>query len=178
MARVIGNTFGISPMKIDHVMKGYLGTLGGYGLMVGDKMTRVMTGRNQSPMGMDQAPVIRRVFMDQRTSRGLQQQYYELKEAVDGIINTERNLRKNKRDFNAAKVFRYNNQDVWNVRNELNAITRYMTRFRKKRNRILTDTTLSYDERVERIRQLEADRDRRLMVIPLLRERANFGAFD
>ena len=178
MARVIGNTFGISPMKIDHVMKGYLGTLGGYGLMVGDKMTRVMTGRNQSPMGMDQAPVIRRVFMDQRTSRGLQQQYYELKEAVDGIINTERNLRKNKRDFNAAKVFRYNNQDVWNVRNELNAITRYMTRFRKKRNRILTDTTLSYDERVERIRQLEADRDRRLMVIPLLKERANFGVFD
>ena len=34
------------------------------------------------------------------------------------------------------------------------------------------------DERIERIRQLEADRDRRLMVIPLLRERANFGAFD
>ncbi len=90
----------------------------------------------------------------------------------------QENLKKNKKDFEQAKVFRYNNQDIWTIRNEMNAITRYMTRFRKKRNRILTDTTLSYDERIERIRQLEADRDRRLMVIPLLRERANFGAFD
>ena len=178
LSRQIGNVIGMSPMKVDHILKGYLGTLGGYGLMVTDKVARGITGRNQSPFGMDQAPVVRRLFMDQRTSRGLQQQYYELKNAVDEVINTERNLRKNKRDFEQAKVFRYNNQDIWTIRNEMNAITRYMTRFRKKRNRILTDTTLSYDERIERIRQLEADRDRRLMVIPLLRERANFGAFD
>ena len=178
LSRQIGSVIGMSPMKVDHILKGYLGTLGGYGLMVTDKVARGITGRNQSPFGMDQAPVVRRLFMDQRTSRGLQQQYYELKNAVDEVINTERNLRKNKRDFEQAKVFRYNNQDIWTIRNEMNAITRYMTRFRKKRNRILTDTTLSYDERVERIRQLEADRDRRLMVIPLLRERANFGAFD
>ena len=46
-------------------------------------------------------------------------------------------------------------------------------RFRKKRNRILTDETIPYSERKRRILELEADRDRRLMVIPLLQERAN-----
>ena len=40
---------------------------------------------------------------------------------------------KNKRDYEQAKVVRYNNQDIWTIRNEMNAITRYMTRFRKKR---------------------------------------------
>ena len=173
LARWVGNTINVSPMKIDHIMKGYLGTIGGYGLMATDKMARVASGRNQSPFGMDQTPVLRRVFLDQKTSRGLQQRYYELKDVVDSVINTERNLRKNKRDFQAAKIFRYNNQDIWSIKNEMNAITRYMTRFRKKRNRILTDETIPYSERKRRILELEADRDRRLMVIPLLQERAN-----
>ena len=141
--------------------------------MLTDKMARVMSGRNQSPFGLDNAPVVRRIFMDRRTSRGLQQRYYELKDAVDSVVNTERNLRKSKRDFKAAKIFRYNNQDIWSVKNEMNAITRYMNRFRKKRNRILGDETMPYKERVERIKELEAERDRRLMVIPLLQERAN-----
>ena len=173
LARWLGNMAGVSPMKVDHMMKGYLGTLGGYGLMLTDKMARVMSGRNQSPFGLDNAPVVRRIFMDRRTSRGLQQRYYELKDAVDSVVNTERNLRKSKRDFKAAKIFRYNNQDIWSVKNEMNAITRYMNRFRKKRNRILGDETMPYKERVERIKELEAERDRRLMVIPLLQERAN-----
>ena len=42
----------MSPMKVDHILKGYLGTLGGYGLMVTDKVARGITGRNQSPFGM------------------------------------------------------------------------------------------------------------------------------
>ena len=49
LARLIGEALGISPIKIEYVLKGYTGTLGGYALSVADSMVRTATGSPYIP---------------------------------------------------------------------------------------------------------------------------------
>jgi hypothetical protein len=105
LARLIGEQLGISPMKIEYVLKGYTGTLGGYALSVIDSMVRTATGSPyipnnafNNPTNWAQLPVFKRLLVDSNQMGGLQQQFYELR----GEVNNYR-LPVNNIFFSAAR---------------------------------------------------------------------------
>ena len=89
----IGQALNISPLKVDHVIKGYAGTLGMYAI---DALDAVMDQFGDSPKPskrFEQLPVFKRFVVDPE-ARGNVTQYYQLKDAVDTVVRTMNLLEK------------------------------------------------------------------------------------
>ena len=168
----MGEFFNISPIKIEHVINGYTGTLGGYVLDIIDVFTRSMTGTPLIPPNINDVPVLKRLFIDLDKSGGLQQQFYELRSEVERATATLNKLKDQKR-YDELTAYREHNKGVFQVKSQVNAINRYMANYRKKRDRIMKRTDISMSAKSDMIRDLELDRDRRLAIVPALREKAD-----
>ena len=93
VAKGIGQALGLSPMKVDHIIKGYTGTIGMYGI---DTIDMVLDQFGDSPKPtkrFEQLPVIKRFALDE-DARGSVTQYYQLKDAVDTTVRTMNLLEK------------------------------------------------------------------------------------
>tara|TARA_R100000805_G_C3626417_1_gene138250 strand:- start:8428 stop:16875 length:8448 start_codon:yes stop_codon:yes gene_type:complete len=176
LLRVIGEALNISPMKLEHIAKGYTGTIGGYILALTDNVTRTITGTPKVPFRPSSVPFGRFVQDDLRR-RGLQNQYYDLQQEVDKVVATINSLKKKDR-WDKVKAYRYAKKDIISIKSEMNQIRKYMKNYRNKRDRISRDETLSNEVRKKLLDELEWERDQKLMVIPLLRERANLPFID
>ena len=86
-------------------------------------------------------------------------------------------LRKDQR-FDELAAYRENNKGVLNVRGQVNAINRYMSNWRKRRNRLLGRTDISLSLKSDMLREMEIERDKRLAILPALKERADSGMLD
>ena len=93
VAKQLGQALGLSPMKVDHIIKGYTGTIGMYGI---DTIDMVLDQFGDSPKPtkrFEQLPVIKRFAVDEE-ARGYVTQYYQLKDAVDTTVRTMNLLEK------------------------------------------------------------------------------------
>ncbi len=173
LLRVVGETFNVSPAKLEHLFRGYTGTLGGYVLDVADVTARGVTGTPLIPPNLNSIPVLRRLLQDiDRSGGGLQQQFYELRSEVDTAVQTMNKLRKDER-FDEYSAYRSNMQGVLNIKGQVRAIERYMDNWRKRRDRLIRRTDISSSAKSELLKQMELERDRRLAIVPELRDRAN-----
>jgi hypothetical protein len=87
VAKQIAQALDLSPIKVDHIIKGYTGTMGMYGI---DTIDMVLDQFGDSPKAtkrFEQLPVIKRFALD-KEARGSVTQYYELKDAVDTVVRT------------------------------------------------------------------------------------------
>ena len=174
IARILGETFNISPMKIDYVMRGYAGTLGGYLLSMADTGARMITGTPILPNNVElsRLPLVRRLTFDSKKAGGLQQQFYELRGEVDTVVQTINKLREDGRTEEAI-AYRNSMQGVVNVKGQVRAMERYMKNWRDKKSRLLKRDDISVTLKSELLRDMEIERDRRLAIIPELRKKAN-----
>ena len=172
VARQLGETFNISPIKIEHIVRGYTGTLGGYILDVIDAVARGVTGTPITPPNISQIPVINRLLVNADRSGGIQQQYYELRNDVDRAVQTLNKLRKEGR-MNEYSAYRSGNQGVLNVKAQVRAIDRYLENWRRRRDSLLRNEDMSAFVKTDLLEELEAERDRRLAIVPELRKKAN-----
>ena len=62
------------------------------------------------------------------------------------------------------------------MKSQIRAIERYMANWRKRRDRLLRRTDVSPIVKSDMLRDMELDRDKRLAIIPTLRERADVPA--
>jgi hypothetical protein len=177
-ARVMGEALNISPAKIEHIMRGYTGTLGGYVLSVVDTITRGATGSPLIPSNyqLNKMPVFNRLLLDLDKSGGYQQQFYELRNEVDRAVATINSLQKQRR-FDELSAYRSNMQGVLNIKGQVRSIERYLDNWRKRRDRIYQDENLSITVKSDLIRDLELERDMRLAMVPQLRKKANIPIF-
>jgi hypothetical protein len=74
-------------MKVDHIIKGYTGTMGMYAIDTIDIMLDQFGDSPKPTKRFEQLPVIKR-FASDPESRGFVTQYYELKDAVDTTVRT------------------------------------------------------------------------------------------
>ena len=172
VARLLGEALNISPIKIEHVLTGYTGTLGGYVLDIMDVFARSVSGTPLMPPNINNIPVIKRLFIDQDKAGGYQQQFYELREVVDGAVLTLNDLRKQKR-FDELAAFREHNKGVFQVKGQIRALNRYMDNWRKKRDRLLRRDDISPLVKSDTLREMELSRDKRLAIVPALKEKAD-----
>ena len=183
LARLIGEQLGISPMKIEYVLKGYTGTLGGYALSVIDSMVRTATGSPyipnnafNNPTNWAQLPVFKRLLVDSNQMGGLQQQFYELRGEVNKVTQTMNSLKKQKR-FDELATYRANNQGTMNVKNQVRSMERYLDNYRKKRDAIMRREDVSVSVKQGLLEDLVLERDKRLAFVPELRKKANVPIF-
>jgi hypothetical protein len=170
--RLMGETLNISPIKLEYIFKGYTGTLGGYALTVTDALARSVTGTPLMPMNIKQIPLVGRFVGDQEKMGGYQQQFYKLREEVNTAVTTMNSLRE---DGRMDELYAYRNQvqGLLNAKGQVRALERYMSNWRKRRDRIINRTDINASVRSEMLLDLEIDRDKRLAMIPELRQKAN-----
>jgi polyhydroxyalkanoate synthesis regulator phasin len=92
-AKMLAQNLGLSPIKVDHIIKGYTGTIGMYAI---DTVDIVLDQFGDSPKPtkrFEQLPVIKR-FASDPEARGFVTQYYELKDSVDTTVRTMNLLEK------------------------------------------------------------------------------------
>ena len=174
LAKALGEALNISPAKIEHVIRGYTGTLGGYVLSATDSITRTATGQPLLPSNVDlarQLPVVNRLIMDTDKAGGLQQQFYELRGEVDKAVNTMNALKKQQR-FDELSAYRSNMKGVVGVKGQVRALERYLDNWRKRRDRLLRNENMSVIAKSDKLREMELERDRRLAFVPELRKKA------
>jgi hypothetical protein len=171
LARIIGEGLNISPIKIDYVLRGYGGTLGGYVLSATDALLRTQTDRDYISPRIDSMPILKRFFLTD-LGGGLQQQFYELRAESDKFQQTVNSLRKQGR-YEELIAYMENHQGLARTRPQLLALERYMTNWRRKRDRVLNSTILSPQQKKEILEQMEYERDMRLAYVPQLKEQAS-----
>ena len=179
LARLIGEAINVSPTKIEHVLSGYTGTLGGYVLDIIDSLTRTATGSPfipnnifSNPTNFAQYPLIKRLVIDNKKMGGYQQQFYELRGEVDSAVQTLNSLRKQKR-FDELAAYKSDVKGLIKVKGKVRALERYLANWRNKRDRLMRRTDISVIVKAELLQDLEMERDIRLAFVPELRKKAN-----
>jgi hypothetical protein len=91
---------------------------------------------------------------------------------VQGATTTLNDLRKQGR-MDELAAYREHHRGLFNVKGQVNAINRFMENWRRQRDRLLRRTDISPMVKADMLRELEARRDRRLAIVPALRQRAD-----
>lgn len=76
-----------SPIQIDHLIRGYTGTLGTYAVMALDSIFRGEGSPTRATLKAEQMPVVKRFFASEEGT-GTVSAYYELKKNVDESVRT------------------------------------------------------------------------------------------
>jgi len=181
--RLVGENLGISPLKVDHVLRGYFGTLGGYvidavdiglkGQTLGfqDDNRAVMPARN-----IYEYPMIRRFFASKEGS-GLKQDAYELYFEVQKIHNTINDLKRDGR-MDELEAFMANHSDKLAYRGQLKTVKKQLDNFREYRRVVLT-SDMTADEKRRVIDDLDAAINNILQnIIPQLKQDVDLPVFD
>lgn len=78
-AKAIGEAFGVSPKKVEHLVKGYTGTIGGYVLGASDIMARQIMGVENAETPISRYPVIKSFYQGSgpKTSTKFANDFYD-----------------------------------------------------------------------------------------------------
>ena len=154
-ARLLGKTFGASPLQIEHIIRGYTGTLGSYGLFVVDEATRLMSDLpSRPPLELSDFPMFRRfIGKPGGQVRGDLQKFYELREASDLALNSWRKLRRDGK-HEEAKELREESKEIFKTRGRVLGMDRRVSTIRKRMQRVM----LSDIPPAEKARKMEVAR--------------------
>jgi hypothetical protein len=145
LAKLFGY-IGISPMKVDHLIRGYLGTVGGVALDVTD----AVGDPNRMAKPINKLPLIK-TFMYDDTGRGYKTEFYDFRERVDKVVNSVNTF---KREGRAEELQDYLTEDklkLYAMRGVINKIEDQLGKLRQYRNIIANDADLSPTEKREKV---------------------------
>jgi len=168
VAEDIANKMGFSPMKVDHVLRGYGGTLGGYFMQAVDSMVR----ENEMVLPSTewyQKPFIKRFFAT-ANQPGLQNKFYELKGDVDGITQTINRLNEEGR-YDELATFYAKNGHMYEMRKDLNYLEKQITRLRDQR-KIIEQMDIDPEAKRQQIEQINMMISATLTSVPMYRKMA------
>ena len=183
LGRFIGDMLDMSPMKVDHVMKGYTGTIGTYILDWTDRIARDPSMADSlKQMGVNitspefpsaaiyDYPVLRR-FLRGPEGSGLKDQFYSLYNEVYQTYNTMNDLREQGRieDLNRLISTR---STLLDVKRPVYSLKRQLDKIRKRRQKILR-SDLNPDVKREKIEELDEFTNKMLAIVPELERAAD-----
>jgi len=183
LGRFIGESLSISPMKIDHIMKGYTGTMGAYVL---DWTDRVIRDPNVSDSLKDMGvsisspefpsaavydyPVLKR-FLRGPEGTGLRDQFYDLYNEVRQTYNTMNDLREEGRTEDLNRLISTRGT-LLDVKSPVYSLKRKLDKIRKRRQAILR-SDLDPDVKRDRIEELNELTNKMLAIVPELEKAAD-----
>jgi hypothetical protein len=87
IAETVGKALNVSPIKIDHVVQGYTGTMGMYLVNTLDAIFDAMSDKQKPSLRIEQYPILKRFMIDSE-AKGSVSAYFDLKKAVDETVRT------------------------------------------------------------------------------------------
>ena len=180
MGKFIGSELGISPIKVDHVMTGYGGTLGGYVLSAVDAILRseAVTGDEAAKMPalkIYEYPVIKRFFASEQGS-GLRQDAYELYREINKVVTTSNKLKKEGR-LEELNSYLSSKQHLLDLKSPVYNIKGKLDQSRRSRDAIMR-MDIDPERKREMIDDIDENINEMLKVIPALKKRADLPAFE
>tara|TARA_R110002110_G_scaffold14530_5_gene67283 strand:+ start:3356 stop:11011 length:7656 start_codon:yes stop_codon:yes gene_type:complete len=159
LASWIADTFNASPMKVEHVLRGYTGTLGGYILTVADWGMRELNGLPARPtLRADQMMVARRFLQSGEGSRGALSEWYEFRNSARGMLNAFNSAKKDGDIEKARRIFE-ENSGVISQKPAINQIDNMISKLRRAERYILLDQRMTPDEKAEAIKRIDVARN-------------------
>jgi hypothetical protein len=168
LARRAGEATGISPLKLDHLMNGYLGSLGTYTLDAADTLLR--DNDMQYPQRKwFEYPFVRRFFTTAMRP-GLQEQFYELDKNINGIVGSI-NALKDQGRVDEIQAYMLENENILQLKSGVNVLDKLMKRYRDQKDAILR-MDIDPAEKRRIIDELDRNINLQLKVMPQLRRLA------
>lgn len=159
LASTIADAFNASPLKVEHVLRGYTGTLGGYILTVADWGMRELKGLPARPtLRADQMMVARRFLQSGEGSRGALSEWYEFRNSARGMLNAFNSAKKDGDIEKARRIFE-ENSGVISQKPAINQIDNMISKLRRAERYILLDQRMTPDEKAEAIKRIDVARN-------------------
>jgi len=145
-AEFIGKTLGLSPMKTDHFIKGYSGTMGMYAIDLIDSVMNLYGDSPKPNKRFEQMPVIKRFALDPE-ARGSVTAYYKMKNEVDTVVRTVNLLEKSMKpeEFSA---YIQENKGLLAFKDYIGDLEKSMKQFREMR-KMVNSSPMSGKEKQE-----------------------------
>jgi len=144
-AKKLGGILGESPIIVDHIMKGYTGSLGMYAI---DLIDAVLFSNGDSPKPakrFEQMPVIKRFALD-KEAKGTVTAYYDLKNSVDEVVRTV-NLMERTGNVGDMADYVEKNAHLFGIRNYISSVEKQMKVMREAAIQIRSSDMSAEDKR-------------------------------
>ena len=132
VAEQMGKALGESPILIDHIIKGYTGTMGMYAMDLIDSVLAVEGNSPKASKRFEQMPVIKRFALDPE-ARGTVTAYYDMKDSVDEAVRTTNLLEKTQ---NYEELMQYTQEHIGDLANQ-----EYVKQMDKQMKKLQNDAT-------------------------------------
>jgi len=136
----------ISAQKIDHIIRGYVGTLGSYALMAADSTGRVAAGLpERATRRLDQWPALGR-FLQESQGRGPTQTFYDLYSELDIFVSTLNSL-KQVGDIQGEDYLVKSRANLNSYKAYINKLKGQLDDMRKFRQQVKSDRSATPDQK-------------------------------
>ena len=140
--------------KIDHVVRGYIGTLGSYALMLGDSVSRKAIGLpERAARSIYEEPVIGR-FLQESEGKGPLHTFYDLKTELDIFVETLNSLIEGG-DLNRADKYQLSRLNLAMHQPVIEALREEIVALRVFRKQLVNDRSLTPEERRDSVRGVD-----------------------
>ena len=148
LAVELGESLNYSPVKIDHMIRGYGGTLGTVVIDTVDQVMRQTSadlGERPSKQ-LSEYPFVKR-FLAKPDARGLVTQFYELREAVKRAVGTSKMLESGELTLDKGMEYSEKKQALLAVEKEVEEIAGVLADLREQRKKVLNSSRSAEEKR-------------------------------
>jgi hypothetical protein len=160
-------------MKVEHVLRGYTGTVGTWVTMALDDSIRTMKGMPaKAELRTDQWPLVRRFLQSDLGASGQLNDFYTFREDVRRIVNSINDIKRTDRDIKGAREMAQENKDIMRVKGMVDNMDKRLRAIRQAQQRVyLSD--MSREEKLREMNRFDKMRKQALQRMPELRRMAN-----
>lgn len=156
--RELGDLTGLSPKQLEHLVNGYLGTMGAYGLMMSDWLVNAASDKGASPAKYwHERPIIKAIYRGDGSAPASSTKYigqlYDMLDEVTTLHNTVNAYRKDNRLDDANALIKKDG-DKLRSRSSLTSAQRTLRQIRNQMDLIRRDKTLTAEQKRDRINRL------------------------
>jgi hypothetical protein len=178
IAKFAAKHLGISALKIDHVTKGYTGTLGSYIISLVDAALKseIVQGEDAvipASRNIFEFPLWRRFFAS-KEGKGLQQDAYELYAEVETVVNSLNRLKQEGREDEFIS-YAQSRQNLLSLKGDVYAVKKQLDQARKAKLQV-NNSNLDPDVKRQMIDDIDAKINEYLTVMPKLKAAADLPA--
>jgi hypothetical protein len=156
LAIMLGQTFGYSPLKVDHLLRGYFGMLGTSALTMTDIPLEVVNDRKPPRRELADYPIARALFT-RTQGTGFKEDFYNLRDDVRAAV-TSLNLRREQGDFEGARELMEDDRRLLQLRTQVNQVENTINKSNQRIEQIQNSNASPEvkRERIDRERDFQA----------------------
>ena len=172
-AKAIGRAFNVSPQNVDHLLQGYFSALGEYASFAIDSIVHGFKGGPVQPAKhVGDYPFLRPIVRTEHNIPSAQvQQLYQLKREVDELVKTVA-AKKKERDIGAARSLLKEEHGVEKAEQYVKQTAKKLSDIRALENATRVNTTMTAQEKRDRLDRLDTERQDALKGIANWRRKA------